>query len=139
MRPRAPPSPFPKRPVDQAPQLLPGAVVAASAAGVLIGWIAPAVAAQLPPDASPGAVAAVRTGVLVAGVIALAWAGRREPWREAGWLAYPVLVAIALKILAEDLPRSRPATLLFSFGLYGIALILVPRLRRPTGEPTAPA
>ncbi|MGB8932785.1 MAG: hypothetical protein WCC48_16185, partial [Anaeromyxobacteraceae bacterium] len=58
-----------------------------------------------------------------------AWAGRSSAWREAGWLAYPALVAIALKIMTEDLPRSRPATLLFSFGLYGLALILVPRLR----------
>jgi hypothetical protein len=77
--------------------------------------------------------------VLVAGVLLLAWGGRRTAWREAGWLAYPVLVAIALKIMTEDLPRSRPATLLFSFGLYGVALILVPRLRgrRTQGGPVA--
>jgi hypothetical protein len=129
------------RPVEQLPQLLLDGVVAISAAGVLIGWLAPAVAAQLGPDASPGAVAAVRTGVLVAGVLALAWGGRTAAWREAGWLAYPVLVAIALKILMEDLPRSRPATLLFSFGLYGVALILVPKLRgkRSPAESTASA
>jgi hypothetical protein len=114
---------------EQGPQLLLDAVVAFSAAGVLIGWIAPAVAGPLGPDAGPGAIAAVRTGVLVAGVVALAWAGRTTAWREAGWLAYPILIAIALKILTEDLPRSRPATLLFSFGLYGVGLILVPRLR----------
>jgi hypothetical protein len=126
-------------PVAQVPQLLLDAVVAFSAAGVLIGWIAPAVAAQLGPDASPGAVAAVRTGVLVIGVLALAWAGRSTAWREAGWLAYPVLVAIALKIMMEDLPRSRPAALLFSFALYGAALILVPRLRKGPGQPAAPA
>jgi hypothetical protein len=125
-------------PAAQVPQLLLDAVVAFAAAGVLIGWIAPAVAAQLGPDASPGAVAAVRTGVLVIGVLALAWAGRTDAWREAGWLAYPVLVGIALKIMTEDLPRSRPATLLFSFGLYGAALILVPRLRGRRGAvPTA--
>ena len=126
-------------PLDQAPQLVLDAVVAFSAAGVLIGWIAPAVAGQLGSDASPGAVAAVRTGVLVIGVLALAWAGRTRAWREAGWLAYPVLVAIALKIMMEDLPRSRPAALLFSFGLYGAALILVPRLRgkRTPSEPAA--
>jgi hypothetical protein len=128
-------------PLAQWPQLLLDAIVAFSAAGVLIGWIAPVVGAALPGDASPGAVAAVRTGVLVAGVLLLAWGGRRSAWREAGWLAYPVLVAIALKIMTEDLPRSRPATLLFSFGLYGVALILVPRLRgrRPQPGTTASA
>lgn len=113
----------------QGPQFLLDACVAISTAGVLIGWIAPAVGGLLSPEASPGAVAAVRTGVLVAGVLLLAWGGRSVAWREAGWLAYPMLVAIALKIMTEDLPRSRPATLLFSFGLYGAALILVPRLR----------
>ncbi len=124
-------------PFLQIPQLLLDAVVAFAAAGALIGWISPVVAAQLGSEASPGAIAAVRTGVLVLGVLALAWAGRTAAWREAGWLAYPVLVAIALKILTEDLPRSRPATLLFSFGLYGIALILVPRLRgRRAAEPS---
>jgi hypothetical protein len=126
-------------PAAQVAQLLLDGVVALSAAGILVGWIAPAVAAALPEDASPGAVAAVRTGVLVAGVLVLAWAGRTAAWREAGWLAYPLLVAIALKILTEDLPRSRPATLLFSFGLYGIALILVPRLRGRKVPPPGPA
>jgi hypothetical protein len=124
-------------PLDQVPLLVLDAVVAFSAAGVLIGWLAPAMASHLGSEASPGAVAAVRTGVLVIGVLALAWAGRTRAWREAGWLAYPVLVAIALKIMTEDLPRSRPAALLFSFGLYGIALILVPKLRgkRTPAEP----
>lgn len=115
--------------LDQVPQLLLDAVVVFSAAGVLIGWIAPAVAGPLGPAAGPGVIAAVRTGVLVLGVVALAWAGRSTAWREAGWLAYPILIATALKILTEDLPRSRPATLLFSFGLYGAALIIVPKLR----------
>jgi len=69
--------------------------------------------------------------VLVAGTLLLAWAGRRENWREAGWLAYPVLVATGFKVLLEDLPGGRPATLFVSFGLYGLALILVPRLRSP--------
>jgi len=126
-----------RTPLAQVPQLVLDGVVAFSAAGVLIGWIAPAVAGQLGPDASPGAVAAVRTGVLVIGVLALAWAGRSEAWREAGWLAYPLLAAIALKIMTEDLPRSRPAALLFSFALYGAALILVPKLRgkRTPAEP----
>jgi len=120
-------------------QLVLDACLAFSSAGVLIGWLAPAVAGAMSPEAGPGAVAAVRTGVLVAGVILLAWGGRSAAWREAGWLAYPLLVAIALKIMTEDLPRSRPATLLFSFGLYGAALILVPKLRRPAGQSAAPA
>jgi hypothetical protein len=71
----------------------------------------------------------VRTAVWVAGALLLTWLGRREPWREAGWLVYPALAAIGLKILLEDLPRSRPATLFLAFALYGGALILVSRVR----------
>jgi hypothetical protein len=81
-------------------------------------------------DASAGAVATVRTAVLVGGVLLLAWVGRSDSWLEARWLAYPALAAIGLKMVLEDLPRSRPATLFLAFGLYGMALIVVPRLRR---------
>jgi hypothetical protein len=41
-----------------------------------------------------------------------------------------VLVATGLKILVADRPAGRPATLIVSFGVYGAALLLVPRLRR---------
>ena len=61
--------------------------------------------------------------------MALGWLGRREAWREAGWLVYPVLAATALKILLEDLPRGRPATLFLAFALYGAALVAVTRRR----------
>jgi hypothetical protein len=67
--------------------------------------------------------------------MALAWAGRHPAWLEAGWLAYAVLAGTGLKILLEDLPRSRPATLFLAFGLYGAALILFPRLRRARAAP----
>jgi len=71
----------------------------------------------------------------------LAWAGRFGTWLEAGWLAYPLLAVAGLKILLEDLPRSRPATLFMSFAFYGAALILVPRLRsrrKAAPEPAGP-
>ena len=79
---------------------------------------------------SRGAVATVRTGVLVIGAFLLAGAGRREAWREASWLVYPIVVVTGLKILVEDLPGGRPATLFITFGLYGAALLLVPRIRQ---------
>jgi predicted tellurium resistance membrane protein TerC len=58
---------------------------------------------------------------------------------EAGWLAYPVLGFTGLKMLLEDLPRGRPATLILAFAFYGLALILVPRIRSRRGEPVHPA
>jgi hypothetical protein len=113
------------------------AVVACGAAGLVVGWIVPALAGA-PPHASAGAVATIRTAAWVTGALVLTWIGKREAWVEAGWLSYPALAAIGLKILLEDLQRSRPATLFLAFALYGAALILVARARRPReGSTTA--
>jgi hypothetical protein len=116
--------------MERVPRLLLVAALAVASAGVVIGWLVPLAAGVPGVNASAGAVATVRTAVLVGGVLVLAWAGRSDSWLEAKWLAYPALVAIGLKMVLEDLPRSRPATLFLAFGLYGIALIVVPRLRR---------
>jgi len=111
-------------------------LAAAGAAGLVTWGLVPLLAGRPGPEVNRGEVASVRTLVLVAGMLFLAWAGRRDRWREAGWLAYPLLVATGLKILLEDLPGGRPATLFVSFGLYGAALLLVPRLR-PRATPKA--
>jgi len=120
----------------RAPQL---AVVAALALGAA-GAACAEILRLLPADAAAGTVATVRTAVLVAGALALAWLGRSPSRPEAGWLAYPTLAAAGIKVLFEDVPRGRPATLIVSFGLYGAALILVPRLRgrRPTPPASKP-
>ena len=99
----------------------------AASRALMVVW-----AAQGPPPTAAGAwpLATIRTAVLVAGVLLLAWAGRRERWHEAGWLAYPLLALAGLKLLLDDLVHSGPAALVVAFGLYGGALILVPRLRR---------
>ena len=112
------------------------AALAVAAAGLLIGLLVPPLAGAPGPEASAGVAATVRTSVLVAGVLLLAWAGRHESWREAGWLAYPVLVIIGCKLVLEDIARSRPASLFLAFALYGTALIVVPKLRRR--EPAQP-
>jgi hypothetical protein len=41
-----------------------------------------------------------------------------------------LLVLIGLKMVAQDFKHSRPATLFIALALYGIALIVAPRLRR---------
>jgi hypothetical protein len=115
------------------------AIAAIGAAGALAGLLVPALAGSPGPRASAGVAATVRTAVLVAGTLLLAWAGRRDTWREAGWLAWPALVVTGLKLLLEDVPRSAPASLFLAFGLYGAALILVPRLRRRPEADARPA
>jgi hypothetical protein len=90
--------------------------------------------------AEPGvtAVSTIRTIVLIGAVLVAASAGRRECWREAGWLTYPLLVLTGLKILFVDFPQGRPSTLFVALGLYGVALILTPRLSKRGGG-VAPA
>ena len=59
-----------------------------------------------------------------------AWARRRLPLPELGWTAYVLLVLSGIKLLAEDIPYGRAATLVVAFALYGLSLIVVPRLTR---------
>jgi hypothetical protein len=125
--------------LERLPQLLLVAAAAAGAAGLAAGWLAGLFAGAPGPGARAGAVAAIRTAVLSVGAIGLAGLGRSPAWVEARWLAWPVLGAVGFKILLEDLPRSRPATLVLSFAFYGAALILVPRLRPRRGAPASGA
>ena len=98
--------------------------------GTIVAWVAPAIA-----GAGPGAIATLRTVALVAAVVGTAWVGRGAAHGEAGWLAYPLLGITGLKMLLEDLPHGRPATLILGFACYGAALILVPRMRGRTRVP----
>jgi len=77
-----------------------------------------------------GAIATVRSVGLAATAIVLAGAARFDRFQEAAWLLYPVLLVGAVKLIAEDLPRSRPATLFVALGFYGGALIAAPRIAR---------
>lgn len=99
--------------------------------GVVIAWLAP-VLIQTRPSDTAGVIATLRTAALVAATLGLASAARPLRLVEAGWLVYPLLVVTGVKFLFEDFRTSRPATLFVAFALYGVALILAPRLRRRT-------
>jgi hypothetical protein len=104
-----------------------------SAGGALIS-----IAAALAGSASvldAGIVATIRTIVMSVAALVLAWMGRSEKFEEWGWLLYPVLGATGLKMLVEDFPHSRPATLFLALAAYGCVLILSPRLRRQPPQP----
>ena len=77
-----------------------------------------------------GAMAAARTAVLAVAVFLLAAARRRAALPELTWLTYGVLSIGAVKLLIEDLPGGRPATLFVAFVFYGAALLAAPRLLR---------
>jgi hypothetical protein len=114
------------------------ALLAASVTGLLIGWVAPLVGGVPGAGADPGIIATARTVFLALGALGLAAMGRLPAFTEAPWLAWPVLGIAGVKMILEDLPRSRPATLFLAFAVYGAALILVPRLRRRELPAAAP-
>ncbi len=81
--------------------------------------------------ASDAALAAtVLTAVLAVVVVGLGWAAGRGSQPELGWLVYPLIIAGGIRLLLQDLPHGRPATLVLSLALYGSVLILTPRLMR---------
>ena len=116
------------RPYARLPRLVVAIVFVWSAGGSLVALLTPVVSGVPGAGADAGVVATVRTTVLAGAAVFLAWTTRYQRFRESAWLLYPVLVIGGLKLLAEDLPRSRPATLFIAFALYGGALIAAPRL-----------
>ena len=106
------------------------------AAGSMIGFIAPVAGGLADRSVDSGVLATVSTGVLSLATLLVAWMGRHDRFREWGWLVYPLLVGIGLKLLTQDFKHSRPATLFIALALYGAALIIAPRLLR-RGEKVA--
>jgi hypothetical protein len=113
---------------------LPRVIVTLALAWSFGGWI---VALLTPPlsgvpaaGADAGVVATIRTTIVAFSALALARFGSMDRFRESALLMYPVLVAGALKLIAEDFPLSQPATLFVALAVYGGALILAPRLGR---------
>ena len=119
-------------------RLLIALVLAWVASGIVVGYLASLTVAAVDGRLDLGALATVRTGVLAAVTLLIAWGARYGRLREWAWLVYPLLVFIGLKMIAQDFKHSRPATLFIALALYGIALIVAPRLRR-TGAPAAAA
>jgi len=105
-------------------------VFVTGAGGCIIGYLAPVTAGTTDGSIDAGVLATVRTSVLSIAALLLAWLGRKERFREWGWLVYPLLVVVGMKMVMRDFQVSRPATLFVAMALYGAALIVAPRLRR---------
>ncbi len=116
--------------VARVPRVLIAAVLVWTAGGEVIGWLAPLVAAGAGGVIDPGVLATLRTAVLSLSVLGIALVGRVERFTEWAWFVYPLLIVIGVKMVAQDFPASRPATLFVALALYGLALIVAPRLRR---------
>ena len=75
-------------------------------------------------------VAAFRTGSLALSVVVIAYLSRWPKLREGARLVPLLLVLGGLALALGDLSGGRAATQFSSMALYGIALILAPRLAR---------
>ena len=67
-------------------------------------------------------------------LLGLAAAGRTRRVRELAWLVYPMLALAGCRLLFVDLRVGRGITLFPTFILFGIALLLTPRLMRQNRE-----
>lgn len=105
--------------------LLGVAVLVCSAAAVQASW-----SALGGPPANPALLAAVRVVTLAMVALALAAGRRGLGHAELGWVAYLALGLGGLKLVTEHLPHGHAGTLFVAFPVYGLALILVPRLAR---------
>jgi hypothetical protein len=94
---------------------------------IAVWWLAPLVGGE-PVDA--GVFASMTTIVLAASAVAVAAVFRITSWVEFRWLVYPLLVAGGLKLVIDDFRHSTPATLFAALAVYGVVLILAPRLLR---------
>jgi len=79
---------------------------------------------------SEAGLAALRTCVQSVGIVALAFLTVRLRVPEFGWLVYPSLVILGIKIVLQDLPDGGPLSIAIAFIFYGVALIASPRLLR---------
>jgi len=120
------------------PRLVIILVFAWAASGCVVGYLAPVAAGLADRSVDLGILATVRTGVLAVATLLVAWLGRKARFREWGWLVYPLLIGVGVKMVAEDFKYSRPATLFIAMALYGTALIVAPRLRRGGDRGVAP-
>jgi hypothetical protein len=106
--------------------------------GTIITYVVPLLSGQPGSAADSAAVTAMlRTVVGGAAVLLLAFLGGRGLFPEGRWLTYVVLLLGGLKLLVEDFPQGRPATLVLSLAVYGAALIIAPRWVRRGAAPSA--
>jgi hypothetical protein len=102
----------------------------------LLAWVGSGAAADgaaaLVPGlgADAGLRSATATWMLAAAGAALAWLGRGRRLAVASRLVYPWLLAMAVQLLAVDLPHGRPLTLFLSLAALGAALLGASRTAR---------
>jgi hypothetical protein len=86
----------------------------------------------------PAISATLRTGLLCGLAMLLALAAARWGRQEFLWLVYPLMLLGAVKLLLQDFPQGRPATVALSLLFYGGTLVALPKLGQAFRLPTSP-
>jgi hypothetical protein len=120
------------------PQLLVLALSVWAVGGLIVVVVAPLLAAAGSAEANLSVLASVRTAVLSVAAVTLAISSRHWRWPEARWLAYPLLIIVAIKLFAEDFPHGQAATLFVSLAFVGSAVLLVAKVIKKE-RPAEPA
>jgi len=121
------------------PQLIVLVLAVWEVGGLLVAYSAPLIASATSGAPDLAALASLRTAVLSAAAVTLALSSRHRRWPEARWLAYPLLVLVAVKLFAEDFPHGHAASLFVSLAFVGGALLLVAKLIRRSNATAVPA
>jgi hypothetical protein len=72
----------------------------------------------------------VRTGTFVGAALLLAALGSRSSFRDLSKLIYPLMIVGACRLIGVDMRQDHKASLFLSFLIFGVALMLIPRIRR---------
>ncbi len=123
------------------PQLIVLALSVWEVGGLMVVFLAPLLAGAAGAEPDLAALASVRTAVLSVAAVTLAVSSRHWRWPEARWLAYPLLILVAIKLFAEDFPHGHAASLFVSLAFVGSALLLVAKVIKraePAPEAAAP-
>lgn len=104
-------------------------MIPSAIAALAISSSAVTVLKELPfADLSPSRLSMIRTIVTAVTALGLAYVGSRRNRLELGWLAYVAIAFGALKLLLEDLRFGNAGTLMVSLLIYGLILVLIPRV-----------
>jgi hypothetical protein len=110
------------------PQLTVLALSVWEVGGQIVAVLAPALAAAASEAPNLALLASIRTAVLSVASVTLAVSSRHWRWPEARWLAYPLLILVAIKLFSEDFSHGNAATLFVSLAFVGSAVLLVAKV-----------
>lgn len=110
------------------PQLTVLALSVWEVGGLIVVFMAPSLAGAAGEEPNLALLASLRTAVLSVASVTLALSSRHRRWPEARWLAYPLLILVAIKLFSEDFPHGNAATLFVSLAFVGSAVLLVAKV-----------